>query len=178
MALAGTMASILVGLLFFGVQVFNYRSPACQFVIFGATISFLISVARTYDMRPLLYSSLAVIFLLPLLTNSIQKLLLDCVVRDCVFGVCIVASILGARWLKDLKPVRGKVLNEMVLWTLAVVAAYLVASSILAMLFSEGRNVGYFVYQVRLGLLVGMGVSVGTVGYSVLDARRNRSSAL
>lgn len=177
MTLAGTIASALVGLIFFGTQVFAYRSPAAQFIMLGALISLLISVARSYDVKTLLGSSLVVVGVLPFLTNAVQKVLVDNIIRDLLFGLSIVASVFLARWLKNSRQIRDKAINEMVLWVLAVVTAYLAAGTLLAMRYPEGRTVAYFALQLRFGFLIGMGVSVGTVGYSLLSARRNQSTA-
>jgi hypothetical protein len=164
MAASGSAGSIAVGLIFTGSRVFHFHSVTSQFVFPGIAISLLIAVVKTLDPRAYVYSSLLVLLLLPLSTGSVQKGAAVLVARDLVFGLCIAASVYAASRLIPTKPSRWRAGIEVLVWIVAVVAAYAIAGGVLCAVHRPENAAVQFGILFRLSVLIGIGVSVGSVG--------------
>ena len=162
MIFSGTIFTILVGFVFFRNQIAVYTHPAFQFIVYGFVLSLLISVVKTYQKRTFIYIASMVVFLLPFTTNSIQKLLINSIIRDLTFGIIMVITIFIAYEIYKAIHNMKKILNEIVLWTLSVILAYLISSIVLSIIFKHTVVLQYLAYQFRFGLLIGISVSIGT----------------
>jgi len=171
--LSGTAGSILVGWLFYGNQVWDYRSPAFQFILPGFALSLLITVIQRHTRATFFYYAALVLLFLPFSTNAIQTGQAAAIIRDLIFGLClIVAVFLNYRRSRARIPV-NKVFHDLLSWILAIAAAYVVASLLQIMIHHFGEAMAYFQLETRLGLLTGVGVSAGvTVSSGLLAGRQ------
>lgn len=167
----GTAASTLIGLVLIGNSVLLHGNPAFQCIMFGFVYSVLVTAGREFNTRIYICCAIAVILLLPFSTNAVQKLQMDLIIRDLVYGLAATASVLGARYLIVSRRFSRGIMLEIALWTLSIVIAYIFTGSALAVIFKAEHPIALMQFHSRLGLLIGPGVSAGTIGCAFLSGK-------
>jgi hypothetical protein len=174
MILFGWMGSMVAGLLFFGNRIFVPGFTSFQFVAFGLLLSLLIVIVKRSGGRNYLLWAALLIPLLPIATHAMQKFMIHTILRDLITGLCLALCVLGGSRLQVPDGMKLKPLMDILVWTIAVVVAYLAAGGLLLVIHLPRSVAWYFALQARLGLLIGLGVSVGIAGAELAAGRAKR----
>jgi hypothetical protein len=172
--LFGWMGSMVTGLLFFGNRIFVPGFASFQFVAFGLLLSLLIVIVKRSNGRNYLLWAVLLILLLPMTTYAMQKFLVHGILRDLIMGACLAVCVFGGSKMQMPPGMKLKPLMDILVWTIAVVVAYLAAGGLLLVIHLPRSVAWYFALQARLGLLIGLGVSVGIAGAELAAGRAKR----
>jgi hypothetical protein len=156
--LFATLGSILVGLVFYHLAVFQPRYAAFQFVVLGASIGLLLGCARFLPPRAFLVVPVVVWVLNSLVARSRTGRLL---LRDAVFVLGLSAAAYGAERIAARARIAESELNRATLKILVLLLGYFAAGMILC-LVSGARSLGMYasIYS-QMGLLLAIGSVMG-----------------
>jgi cation transport ATPase len=174
MVLSGTLTCILVGLISYGNGIFTPGTPSFQFVIFGLVLSLAVSVVKRHSTKVYITTSMIVLIGLFIFTFGLRRLALFPIVRDLIRCVCLIVAVYVVSKVNQMKSLRVRPVNEMLLWTWASLLAYLASSGILFFIISPERFHSFFRMQLLVGLLVGVGVATGVEMCQYLLSRQQR----
>ncbi len=167
----GSAGSLLMGLSFFGTQVFAQGSPAFQFSLFGLSFSLLISTVKAYPTRIYLLWSAIIFLALPLWSRSLQTMNTTLLIRDIVLSLSMIVSV----FLLFLAIVRfgprPHMIIEIVTWTSGITLTYILSSVVLSSLYQPQDPWNYLLLQISYGFRIGLGVSVGMAAGELLTRR-------
>ncbi|GEM_PF-1308305 len=151
--LFGTACSILIGLLIFGTDIFNVRSPFFQFITFGMIGSVSFALFRFRRFRDSAYMNLLLFFLFYLAWGRHHVLTLVFYFSAMIFSAYVYAIWLYAR-------VVFKLARPFILGVL-LSSVFLVVTIILMLIYYSGRIPFFPFKNIPLGFLMGFGMAVG-----------------
>jgi hypothetical protein len=171
--ISGTSGSIVVGVVFYGVHVFNVKMTAFQFVSFGAAISLLLGLAKVRSVQLAPVAFIVVWAFTSLLARSMSR---DLLIRDGVFALGLTASAYLGQLLAGKPNVAASVWMRMAVRVAALWAGYFLAGMVMCVVVGV-YTATYTLYFVRTGLLLAAGTVGGIeVGRLVLS-RAKRAGA-
>ena len=156
--LTGTLGSILVGLVFFHLAVFQPRYSAFQFVMYGASIGLLLGCARVLSPTAFLVVPVAVWALNSLVAHSRTGRLL---LRDAVFVLGLSAAAYGAERMVTRARIAGSALNRATLKILVLLLGYFAAGMILCLVSGVNDLGTHASFYSQMGLLLAIGSVMG-----------------
>ena len=153
----GTAFCTFIGLLFFGLDVFNTKHVAFQFLAYGIAGSISFAMFRQKRFRDLIFL-LLLLFLLNLVIVDISEP--SFVITHLIFFAAVVFGIyLFAKYfyskLENLRIARLLILASI----LSVM--FVAATTLLWFIFSAGESQTSFLRNLPLGFLIGLGLGVG-----------------
>jgi hypothetical protein len=155
--LLGSFCSILIGIGFFGLQIFNIQHPGFQFVSFAAICSLFYSMLKYFQIRNAIYVYILIAFLYDILLNFSK---IDFAIRDAFFLLCSGLAI--CLFFQFFEPKLAKLkFDKFLTFSSLFVLAYITATLILALIFSDTHFMQQLFTNISLGLLIGMGLGIG-----------------
>lgn len=147
----------MVGIIFFGLQVFNTADASFQFIAFGLICSIFYSTLKFSKIRNAIYLYALMIYLHEILFMYSKT---SFVVRDVVFFLSMgIAVYLFCRYFEPKmdKLKFGKFLTVAALFSIG----YLVATLLLRLIFQPVQFTQQLFTNISFGLLIGIGLGIG-----------------
>lgn len=154
---AGSLCTIILGFIFFQFRIFNVHHPLFQFVAYGivGSVAFALFLQRSY--RDAVFA-LILLFVLIVIVAGIYRFTL--LVTHSFFFLAMVFSILFFERHFYGKMVNIKIARPIVLAGIVAVT-FVLASTILRLLFYPSEGQFHFFSNMPIGFLIGLGLGIG-----------------
>jgi len=155
---AGAAGSILIGIAFHRMRVFDIRMAAFQFITLGITVSMLLGLARAVSWRVFVLSAVALFALNAAVARSTTPGLL---LRDAVFVGGLAAAAYLAERLAARAAVAASVLRRSAVRVAVLVGGYFAAGMALCLAMDISQAGRLACVYAHMGLLIAVGVVAG-----------------
>lgn len=151
----GGVGSILIGLLFYHLKIFDYHNWAFSFIVLGFCFAYLYSSLenKVNYIGPVLI----VLFISIVILHSYK---LNVIIRETVYISVLSIAVYGIYIIIN-KKLKGIMLYRIALWGCVFGIGYLLATVILALIHSHSLDMRAVAICVKHGLLIGSGIGIG-----------------
>lgn len=169
-ALSGSIGAFLVGLLFFGKNIFFSHNFASQTITFGITISILIAVAQNYHVKNYVITSIIILLLTSLLAKSYNAPTSTFIIRDLIYILSFSSFMFLATFLNNKN--EGKPLISFAIYLVFIVLSYITAGIILMIINRDFSSFRVIQLLALIGTIIGIGISLGIIITETLFIRK------